>query len=135
MSRGAGYCLACGERWTDNADRHQMKCAARPLLLAGNIEGARVYRTESMDAAPKPTAVRPSTRASRAFRCADCDRPWSIYAANHERGCRAAYLLARGQRETAKLRWRIRPGMLAKPDAVPLLSRRFDFTRGKRRAS
>lgn len=130
--KGRHYCLDCGERWSLDPDRHQMRCKARALMLAmaPDTAAALGYRGQ-MDDAPKPTNPRggESTRPSRAYRCAACGRPWSIYPQNHDLGCSAANLLRRGQRDDAKKRWRIRPGELPRPEAAPLLARRFRFTR------
>jgi DNA-directed RNA polymerase subunit RPC12/RpoP len=124
------YCLECGERWSLDADRHQMRCPARALLLLRRTADAQAYRGV-MDDAPRPKAgARESTRPSRAYRCKGCDGPWSIYPQNHQRGCPAARLLSRGQREDAKKRWRIRPGELARPEAPVGLAARFRFASG-----
>lgn len=122
------YCMSCGERWSLDADKHQMRCDARALLLSGDASKAADY-CGSMQNAPEPSnSARQSTRgtkASRAYQCAACKRPWSVYASNHADGCPARPMLARGAQGDAVQRWRIRPGELPRPAAAPSLVARF----------
>jgi hypothetical protein len=127
------YCLACGERWSRDPDKHLMSCRARPMLAEpARVDDAVALFRGSRDQAPRPNDnVRNSTRI-RGYFCTCCKRSWSVYPQNHERGCSAAYLLARSRRDEAKLRYRGRHMQPPTPAAAPGIGQRLERLRATR---